>query len=138
MLLCGGVTAIAIGNAATTNMETPSVNSGTQPVRSEPEPHPDTFVPNADNFILDIRTTEKQCFGTAGCNVQFRVELGYDGPSLDPAVTYEVTYAVTGGDGELISTLTVNGDQYSASDQFVSTSSEDAELKALVTDVSVR
>jgi hypothetical protein len=48
-------------------------------------------------------------FGSAGCDVDFRIEVGYDGPPLDPSVTYELAYEVKGGEEPLINTLTIEG-----------------------------
>ena len=40
---------------------------------------------------------EQECFGSAGCNVRFRVELAYlHHEPLDPTGTCEVTYETEG------------------------------------------
>jgi hypothetical protein len=84
-----------------------------------------------------VKTLEKQCFGSAGCNVTFRIEVGYNGLPLDPATTYEVTYEVTGGEDPLINTLEVTGENASVpQEETLGTASSDAELVATVTDVS--
>jgi hypothetical protein len=103
----------------------------------EPEPEPVVYTPTAEDFELTVKTLEKQCFGSAGCNVTFRIEVGYGGPTLDPATTYEVIYEVTGGEDPLINTLTVTGDSYEVDqEESLGTTSSDAELSAKVTDVS--
>jgi hypothetical protein len=70
-------------------------------------------------------------------NVTFPVELGYDGPPLDPSATYEVTYEIKGGGDPLINTLTVSGENYSVDEEeFICTTFSDAELVAAVLEVS--
>jgi hypothetical protein len=119
----GGVTASAAAEA---------------PSPEPPPPPPEPYQPTAADYELTIKTLEKQCFGSAGCNVTFRIELAYVGlESPDPTSTYELTYEVQGGEDPLINTLTVTGDQYSTDEsEFISTTSSDAELVAVVQDVT--
>lgn len=103
-----------------------------------PPPEPDYHEPTAADFKLRVKTLDKECFGSAGCNVTFRVEVTYVPVlPLDPSKTYEVTYEITGGEEEMISTLEVTGDTASVpEDEFISTSSSKAQLKAKVTEVA--
>lgn len=113
-------------------------------IASQPAEEPATteqtpaYTPTPKDFTLTIKTLKKECFGSAGCNVTFRIQVGYDGPALDPSTTYEVTYEVRGAeDGPQINTLTVQGDQSSVDEEeFVSTKSAAVKLKAVVTDVA--
>lgn len=112
-------------------------NSTAEPVETEPTYRD----PTEDDFELSVKTLEKECFGSAGCNVTFRIEVAFAGDSsdLDPSKTYEVTYEIRGGEDPLINTLTVSGDEYQVDDnEFISTASSGAKLKAVVTDVSER
>jgi hypothetical protein len=86
-----------------------------------------------------VKTLSKQCFGSAGCNVTYRIEVGYDGPPLDPSNTAEVVYEVRGGeDGPQINTFTVEGDQSSVDrEESISTSSAGRKLTAVVTSVDL-
>jgi hypothetical protein len=97
-------------------------------------------VPKARDFTLTVKTLEKTCFGSAGCNITYRIEVGYNGPTLDPSNTYEVVYEVRGGeDGPQINTLTVEGDQSSVdSEESISTSSASKKLTAVATSVDLR
>lgn len=107
----------------------PPASAPAQQKVSYPEPDP-------DNFTLTPKILEKKCFGLAGCNVTFRVEVSYDGPKLDPTRTYELTYEVKGGEDQFIGTLTVTGTQYSTRDeQFIGTETEAAELKMVILEV---
>lgn len=102
-----------------------------------PQDEQATYTPTPDDFELDVKILERQCFGSAGCNVTYRVELGYGGPTLDPDTTYDITYEVRGvEDGPAINTLTATGDQYEAdAEEFAMTSSPSRKLRAVVTDV---
>lgn len=94
--------------------------------------------PDPEDFSLKVKVLKKQCFGSAGCNVTYRVEVGYDGPELDPDVTYELTYEVRGvEDGPAVNTLELTGDAYETDkEEHASTSSTSTKLKAVVTDIS--
>jgi hypothetical protein len=94
--------------------------------------------PKASDFELTVKTLSKQCFGEAGCNITFRVEVAYGGPKLDPGTTWEVTYEIRGPeDGPQVNTLTVTGDQSSVDqEEMASTRSSSVKLRAVVTDVS--
>jgi hypothetical protein len=64
----------------------------------------------------------------------------HDGPTLDPANTYEVVYEVRGReDGAQINILTVQGDQSSVdSEETITTSSTSQKLTAVATSVDLR
>jgi hypothetical protein len=94
--------------------------------------------PAPEDFTLSLKTTSKQCFGSAGCNVTVEPELGYDSIlPVDPDETYSITYEVQGGsDGPIIKTMELS-DQTSLSYQPVvmSTDKSSAKLTAKVTAV---
>jgi len=97
------------------------------------------FLPSPSDFQLTVKILKKACFGSAGCNVTYRIEVAYGGPSLDPNVTYEVTYEVRGDEsGTQTNTLTVTGDQSSVTqEELASTSSSSVKLTAHATSVDV-
>lgn len=99
-----------------------------------------TYVePEAEDFELTVNTLEQSCFGSAGCNVTFRVTLGYGGGPLDPDQVYELTYEVQGGEDPMIRTMEIQGDSYTHNEQDrISTPSSDAELVAVVTKIAAR
>jgi hypothetical protein len=106
--------------------------------KPEPEPEPAYYEPTPEDYLLTIKVLEQSCFGSAGCNVRFRIEvtsLYID--EVDPTATYELTYEIQGGEDTRINTLEITGDRYSVDEQeMVSTPSEDTELVAVVTEVS--
>lgn len=118
---------------------TPSEDA-TAGVEEEPEPVYD--VPTADDFTMELRTTRRKCFGSAGCNVTVEPELTYDGltEDLDPDAVYEITYEIGGvEDGPVIETAELSEQsKVSYSQVTVSTASAGAELSVEVTGVVTR
>lgn len=99
---------------------------------------PTTTAPTVSDFALTAKILTKECFGTAGCNITFRVQVAYGGPALDPATTYEVTYEVRGvADGPQINTLTVQGDQ-SSTDETEMASTAGAGVKLVIVPTQVQ
>lgn len=96
----------------------------------------------ADDFTIELRTTSKQCFGSAGCNVTVEPELTYTGltEDIDPDATYEITYEIRGDDsGPVTDTLELTGgEDYTASTRFLSTASSGTKVTVKITDVITR
>lgn len=135
VLMAGGSTGdkqAATGTPATIASQAADTSATTE------QATPAAYTPTPRDFKLTVKTLSKECFGSAGCNITFRIQVGYDGPALDPGTTWEVTYEVRGTeDGPQINTLTVQGDQSSVDqEEFASTRSSATKLKAVVTDVS--
>jgi hypothetical protein len=109
-----------------------------QPAAEPAATEPPANAPTPKDFTLTVKILSKQCFGSAGCNITFRVELSSNGVSPDPDKTYEVTYEVRGvEDGPQINTLTIEGGKYRADEEeFASTKSAATKLKAVITDVA--
>jgi hypothetical protein len=137
LLAAAGLAGWALLSRPTTPTAAPSptrINVVAPP--NDPPPAVIYSTPSPSDFVLTIKTLEKKCFGSAGCLVTFRIELSYSGPKLDPSVTYEVTYDVTGAEDPLTNTLELTGDEYSTDrEQTVSTASSKAKLRATVTSV---
>ncbi|WP_405614609.1 hypothetical protein OG292_17385 [Streptomyces sp. NBC_01511] len=96
--------------------------------------------PDRTDFLLDLKTKSKQCFGSAGCNVTVEPTLSYLGLlPLDPDETYSITYEVRGGeDGAVIQTMELTN-QTSLSYQPVamSTAKSSSKFTAEVTDIAM-
>ena len=107
------------------------------PATTEPPAPPVVAAPTVKDFKLTVKTLTKQCFGSAGCNVTFRILVAYSGPDLDPGKSYEVLYEVRGGeDGPIANKLTVEGGESSVDEEeMVSTPKSSTKLVAVVTDV---
>ena len=128
------------GSAPTVTVTAPDTGPSPDPVvtpTNKPAPPPKAIAPTVKDFKLTVKTLTKQCFGSAGCNVTFRVATSYTGPALDPSKTYEVLYQVRGGeDGPIANKLTVEGTTVTFDEEeMVSTSKSSAKLTAVVTDV---
>ncbi|MET7437022.1 hypothetical protein ACFYQQ_01155 [Streptomyces sp. NPDC005496] len=93
----------------------------------------------ADDFTMKLKTKEKQCFGSAGCNLTVEPDLAYDGvEDIDPAATYEITYEIRGGDsGPVIETAELSDETtLNYTPTVISTTSSSAKLTVEITDVT--
>ncbi len=112
-----------IANAATP--EEPAAT--TTPAANRPYP---------SQFELTPKITSKQCFGSAGCNVELEVKMAYDGAPLSEDDTWAVTYEITGDEsGPIIGTIQVTGSTYDVNTESLSTKSSKTKISIKVTDV---
>jgi hypothetical protein len=147
VLLCAALIALGAARGASTTAtaatseptatyvpdEEVSTEAAAMPT-TEPTPGPTL---KAADLELTPKVTEKQCFGSAGCNVTVQVEVGYSGPALDPDDTWEVTYEVTGDeDGPVIGTFELTGDKYDQDEVSLSTHGSKTKITIKITDVS--
>lgn len=84
---------------------------------------------------LTIKVVDKECFGSAGCNVGYRVRAAWPTRTLNG--TYEITYRVVGPeDGAAIGTITVQPDgTYTGGDEYASVPRSSTKLTVTVTEV---
>lgn len=61
-----------------------------------PPAKPASHTPTTAEVALAVKILSKQCFGSAGCNVTYRIEVAYTGAPLETGRVYEVTYEVAG------------------------------------------
>lgn len=89
--------------------------------KAAPAAAPKYVTPVAKDFTLSVRVTKKECFGSAGCNLMYRVyELNYNGDTanLDPNKSYELTYEVRGIEGgPAVYSIETQGGKYEAPDE---------------------
>jgi hypothetical protein len=127
-------TTVTAPPAVPADVETPAAVE--TPVAPETTEAPTFGKPKLTDFKLAVKTLKKSCFGSAGCNITYRVVVTYKGPALDPATDYTVTYAVKGGDDPQTNTFTVTGTDYTYDEQeFISTPRSSSKLTAVVTDI---
>jgi cytoskeletal protein RodZ len=120
-----------------------SAAASEEPTAPEPSEEPTTYTPKKSDWVLKIKTRDKQCFGSIGCNVEVRVTPYYAGPgsaeaNLPDEGTVDITYRLTGDEsGPITGTLVVDcADQTAESnDEFLSTRSSGTKIKATVTDI---
>lgn len=106
---------------------------------STPTDEPGTFTPHKKDFKIGLKILRKQCFGSAGCNITYRIKPTYVGSQdLPETGTIEVSYRVYGGDsGPADNTFTIeSGTANYDKEENTSTSSSSRKLTVKVTDVS--
>ncbi|MFI0968351.1 hypothetical protein ACH4S8_44525 [Streptomyces sp. NPDC021080] len=94
--------------------------------------------PSPDDFELTLKTTQKQCFGSAGCNVTVEPNLAYASViPLDPDATISITYEIRGDEsGAITQTMELTDQtQLSYHETALSTGSSGVKVIARVTDV---
>ncbi|MGW9058896.1 hypothetical protein [Streptomyces sp. NPDC055733] len=125
--------------AATATASSTPAEEEVEPAVEESEPEP-TFPPlSADDFTMTLRTTDRQCFGSAGCHVTVEPKLEFTGNfmDIDPAAVYEITYEIRGGDsGPIIETAELSDETtLNFTPTFLSTPSSGTKVTVKVTDV---
>ena len=103
----------------------------------EPAPEPPAVVPVPTDFVLKVIVLSKQCFGSAGCSLTYRIEVTYNGLPVPEDKEYTVTYTVAGAeDGPQVNNFTLRGTQVEyQSEEIASTPSSKTVLTARVTQV---
>jgi hypothetical protein len=106
---------------------------------SSPSPSPAGNLTKSD-IELSLKTTQRQCFGSAGCNVTVEVRASVDQLVLDalPADgTWDVTYQISGDEsGPIIGTFSLYGNgKYDVNEEFLSTPSENTPVRVKALDV---
>jgi hypothetical protein len=89
------------------------------------------------DLSLSVKTTEKACFGSAGCNVQYEIKVTRVNPVATLPESCEITYAVTGLEDTQIGTLTLTNDGTVSQDSYQSgqTTKSSSKLTAKITDM---
>jgi hypothetical protein len=93
--------------------------------------------PAAADFRIRLKVKRKTCFGSAGCNVTYRIVPTYVGSEDLSSGSWDVTYVVRGGeDGPQTNTFTMtDGEASFDSEELVSTRSRDTKLTVKVVSV---
>jgi len=144
LLCCGsgiglvtGADPDAKGLSVSTAEDAPA-GSATAPavkVKSKPTSAPPSKLTKA-TIQLTVKTTSKECFGSAGCIVQWQIKAGVT-DSVHIEDPCDVTYEVRGLTETQTHTLTVKDDKTYEQDGYQSgqTSSSGKKLTAVVTEV---
>ncbi|MFJ8538154.1 hypothetical protein [Streptomyces sp. NPDC093591] len=119
---------------------TPAAEDTVAAAAEESEPSY-TYI-DANSFTIELRTTRRQCFGSAGCNVTVEPDLTLlvDSEAIDPDAVYEITYEIRGDeDGPVIETAELS-DQTSLnfSPSLVTVPSSSTKVSVKITDVAER
>lgn len=151
LVLCGGIVSIMAGSASDdTAVQTPGAAVGSAGAEAakgvpgapsnqatnvpSPSPTPKLGLTKGD-LRLAVKVTDKDCFGSAGCNVQYKIRASI--PSNVTPGTCDVTYEVRGLEDPQIGTLNVTPDGNYTQDSWQTgqTSRSSAKLSAVVTEV---
>lgn len=111
---------------------------GTTVTAADAPPKP-SFDATAADFEIDVKILKKKCFGSAGCNVTYRIVPKYVGASdLPDTGTIEVTYEVRGlEDGAAVNTFTIEAGEASYdSEETGQIETSKTKLTGKVTDVT--
>jgi hypothetical protein len=105
-----------------------------------PDPAPTTAGPalTKSDVKLSLKTTDKQCFGSVGCNVTVQVEAAHaDGVgSFKSAETWLVTYEISGDEsGPIVGSFEITDGKYDVNEESLSTKSSKTKVSVKVVDV---
>jgi hypothetical protein len=94
--------------STTTEPSTPAVEAsepGEEPAASEPT------ALKASDLKVTMKITSKECYGSAGCLLGYKVKVVWAGTPRELDADYDVTYKITGDeDGPVLETFTVYSD----------------------------
>jgi hypothetical protein len=109
------VAGVAVGSSGSESNSRPAAQG-----QLAPAPHsaavptyspPPIALPTPEDFTIDVKILEKQCFGSAGCNVVYQIDPTYTGATPLTGRTLTVVYEVTGSEyGPQINNFQVNAD----------------------------
>ncbi|MFJ9559844.1 hypothetical protein ACIRQQ_07370 [Streptomyces fuscichromogenes] len=107
-----------------------------------PTPTPSYDEVTADSFTIELKTTKRQCFGTAGCNVTVEPRLTYlgDSEAIDPDAVYEISYEIHGDEsGQVIETAELSDrTSLNYTPSMISTASPGTKVSVEITDVTAQ
>jgi hypothetical protein len=120
-------------SSTTTHSEMPQPASADTPTTTAP-PLP---LPTPDEFKINVIVIKQDCFGSAGCNVQYEINPDYTGPSAQlKNRSLRIIYQINGGDNPKTASFTVvNGTAHYDKSGFISTVSADVNITATATQV---
>ncbi|MCW8378327.1 hypothetical protein [Streptomyces justiciae] len=128
---------------AATTAESSAANQDVVTAAAEdPDPEPTYADVDADDFSVELRTTKRQCFGSAGCNVTVEPDMTLllESADLDPDAVYEITYEIRGDEsGPVVETAELsNQTSLNYRPSLISTASSGTKLSVEITDVTSR
>ncbi|MFE2047975.1 hypothetical protein ACFXAS_05670 [Streptomyces sp. NPDC059459] len=128
----GGSKPVAASSSA------PTEDVAAPAVEEEAAPEPAYATLSADSFKMTLRTTERQCFGSAGCHMTVEPSLEYLGTDVvDPDAVYDITYEIRGDEsGPVIETAELsNSTSLNYTPTMISIPSAGTKVSVEITDV---
>jgi hypothetical protein len=116
--------------------ESPTASATTRkPSSPSPSPTPVRRLTKKD-LRLDVIETRRKCFGSAGCNVNYEVEVRLVTDALPSDDSYQVRYRVTAAGREVVTnSFELHGTKYSIAEDFSMDIPEGVKLRAAVLSV---
>jgi hypothetical protein len=108
---------------------------------AEDEPEPTYADLTSADFTMKLRTTSRQCFGSAGCNLTVEPDLTYVGSGdIDPDAVYSITYEIRGDEsGPVIATAELSNEaSLNYRPSVISTASSGMKVSVEITDVTTQ
>ncbi|MFE0513180.1 hypothetical protein [Streptomyces sp. NPDC058964] len=135
-----GIVVVQADNDDSKPATTKAAPKDTATAAGVPDPTPTYEAVDENSFSIDLKTTKRQCFGSAGCNVTVEPDLTYlgDSESIDPNAVYEVTYEIHGDQsGPVIETAELSDrTSLNFTPSLISTVSAGTKVSVEITDVS--
>lgn len=131
---CGGLPV----DTSPAQLSSPTTTVAPAPAEPAATVAPPTYTPpDASSITLAVVVLSKQCFGSAGCDVAYRIQPTCTACDAADPSTYTVVYQLTGGsDGVQIGNLTITGSEaHEDAQDMAQTASSKATLTATVTEV---
>lgn len=135
---CGGSGSTATKTVTRTVTATATVTETAEATDTADAETTSEYVPTKADFTLGLKILSKECFGSAGCNLEFRLKPSYTGEEFDPGQTVEVTYQIVGSEDPYTNTFTMTGDTNASVNERESVQTGTAgKISAKVTDVEL-
>jgi hypothetical protein len=119
----------------------PASNTGSyggSSVESSATPEPVGSLPSPSDFRITVLVTKSDCFGSAGCNVEYEISPAYIGAGSVTMQPFRVFYNIVGGDSPKTDSFTItNGSNmhFDKSGSLSTTGEGEPTLSAVVTQV---
>ncbi|MFE7727417.1 hypothetical protein ACFU5D_16680 [Streptomyces anthocyanicus] len=125
--------------AATAETSTPAEDLAAPAVEETEDPEPAYAELTPADFEMKLRTTRRQCFGSAGCNLTVEPDLTYTGLTgdIDPDAVYDITYEIKGDEsGPVIATAELSNEtSLNYRPSLITTVSSGTKVSVKITDV---
>lgn len=106
----------------------------TEATTTEPAP---VVTPSLSAIRLTPKILDKHCFGSAGCNVEFEIDMSL-GVMVTGGTVWRVTYEVTGvEDAPVIGSFELDDSSYDRVTELVQTASSKAKIKIRATEIEL-
>jgi hypothetical protein len=92
-------------------------------------------LPQPSDFTLNVIELSRDCFGSAGCNITYRINPVHTGSGSLDGQSFTLIYQVEGGDNPKTGNIKVVNGKFNTEQDFISTSSSSAQITATVTQI---